>query len=363
MRHIGVTLRLLGVTGLLLGFGFACGNDSSTDPSDEDDGTGGGTSNGGTGGGSGGSNTASGGSSTTTSTSGGGTGGTSTTPIVGLGAACQQDSDCSDDLICLTDESDALLEGGPANGLCTTPCEAECGSNGVCLSFSDTDAYCMPLCGLGDNVRDCEGRPDMVCDLLPAPVGTACTSSANCSSGQACLSGQCVIGIPVCLPKCATDSDCPSDRFCEPSLGECVDDEPQGLGIDESCDPMASSDECLGFCSVSNDAGDEGRCLQTCSLGVYPACGSESADEGSAACLAALYPTDVADIGDLGKCYGLCDCTSDCPSGLACISFDTEAVNLPESERRGRAGFCDEELEGDDVLDCGVNGAGGDSGN
>ena len=163
--------------------------------------------------------------------------------------------------------------------------------------------------------------------------------------------GECML--PVCLPKCGADSDCPEGRFCDPYYGECVDEEPEGKGLNELCDPEAEESECRGSCLGEAETA---RCFETCSLGNVPGCGSDSEDNGTAACLNPIL-TDTGDYGDLGACVGLCDCNSDCADeGMLCISF--ESAEYAEDEVLGRVGFCivDPEdpmlLEGVEVLTC-----------
>lgn len=361
MRHLVGVLRCVGAVGMLIGFTFACGNDTAADPKDGDD-SGGSGGTGGTKAGSGGTSSADGGSggtsantstSTTASSAGGVSGVTSSTAssttttgaagappedIPGLFEPCEADDDCESDLICIAADSSSLLVGGPAHGVCTTPCDADttCGASSACILFSEDGeaGYCLPVCGVADGNLDCLGRPDAVCDVLP--VGVSCTSDLDCGGVTICVGGECQL--PVCLPKCRSDSDCPDDRFCDPSLGECVDDEPSGLGINEICDPDAATDECNGFCAAG-DGDEPGRCFQTCTLGVYPACGSESLDDGTAECL--IPYIEGADPGDLGFCVQLCDCNSDCPDeGIDCISFASERIAFDPPIVRGRAGFC-----------------------
>jgi len=378
MRQIGVALRCLGAATVLIGFSFACGNDTSSTPDDKDGGSGGTSSDGGTGGASdgdggtagqatggtdgsasGGSATSSSGGtsasstmSTTSATTSSTTG--STGPIEleydpNLGKDCASDDDCGD-LICVTAESNSLAEGGPANGLCTVPCTDTCedvGPDAVCLTYGEGgDSYCLPLCTVNDDRQECGERPDMMCELLPASTGMTCTTDTDCGSAF-CIDGECLFPLPVCLPKCRYDGDCPDDRFCDPWSGECVDEEPMGLGLNETCDATATADECRGYCDSQS-----GRCLERCAFGVYPACGSDSLENGTAECLLPVYAGDLETFapGDVGYCFALCDCTSDCPEGLSCIAFATPGIDLDQV--RGREGFCGVELDGDVILSC-----------
>ena len=366
MRHVAVVLRSLSAVGLLVGFTFSCGNDTSSEPGDEDSssgsgatsgdagGTGGsggsGTSGSGGSGGSGGVSTSSGGTSTgagggvntvnTAASTTGNAAGAGNLPeeTPGLAEPCGSDDDCESDLICLAADSNALLQGGPSNGMCTSPCDEDnpCALDAACIIFGE-DGYCMPMCGIADGVQDCAERSDAVCDVLP--VGVSCTSDADCGGGTVCVGTDCML--PVCLPKCGVDSDCPDGRFCDPSYGECVDEEPVGGGLSELCDPEGDAEECQGFCAGDDETA---RCLETCAFGIFPGCGSESETSGTAACLdpylATVIDAEYSDPGDLGLCVGLCDCNSDCPDdGMVCVSFES-VEGFEETEVLGRPGFC-----------------------
>ena len=375
MRPIDGVLRSLGVVGLLIGLTFSCGNDTASDPGDDGDGSGG-TDSGGTGGsdsGSGGSGDSggSGGVSAGPSTTGGsitGAGGmstaagtTSATNVSTTGAAgainvpettpglaepCGSDDDCESDLICLAADSNSLVVGGPANGICTAPCGENdlCAADAACIIFDDTNSYCMPVCTPDNGVQDCAGRDDFVCDLLS--VGQSCSTGAECPGGTSCLDQtDCVL--PVCLPKCSADSQCPEGRFCDRAAGVCMDEAPEGKALNELCDEAANPDECLGFCG--GGTAEEPRCAETCTLGVYPACGSESTEAGTADCLA---PFVGLDDGDLGFCLGLCDCNADCPDeGMVCVTLESGGVTPPVQGRNGVCFAASEEIAEADILD------------
>jgi len=114
--------------------------------------------------------------------------------------------------------------------------------------------------------------------------------------------------------------------------------------LGEACDPALEPDECAGFCETTS-----ARCVETCTLGGYPACGSDDPTFASAECLAPVFQGGT-DLGDLGYCFGLCDCTSECPAGLACVSVASPTIGL--SPVRGRQGLCLVEATGDVVLSC-----------
>jgi hypothetical protein len=278
---------------------------------------------------------------TETSTNTASTTGATNNPL--LAAPCTEDADCGTDLICISAESSSLIAGGPAAGLCTEPCTDACADPAaICIGFGDAGSYCMPRCIPGDGLVECQSRRDMACELIPGFIGTACTADTDCTDAV-CVNSECAVPIGVCFPRCGADSDCPQGRFCDRALGECVDEEPTGLGLGEACDPEAATNECQGFC------GSAGLCMEPCTLGAYPTCGSDDPSLGTAECASALYP-GTPDLGDLGLCIGLCDCASECPEGLTCISLASPTI--ASNPIRGRAGVCDLELTDDIVLTC-----------
>ncbi len=346
----------------------ACGDDESSNHGSA--GGSGGSSNG-SGGSSGGSGGGSGSGGTnasnTTSSSTGGSPSSSQ-----IGTECEQDTDCPISMKCLTSGSNSLSEGGPAHGFCTLACsgdtaldaDAECQDvdpNSLCLAFSETKAYCVQRCTFGGTATKCQGRSDVVCDLVihEAEQSVSCQSSMDCDIGDICLAtedgateGVCFNTPQVCMPKCSSDGDCPANRFCSPSTGECVDDKPTGKPFGATCDPDAAVDECAGFCN-------QGICLETCVLGSYPACGSSSNTEATADCLLIAYDEANA-AGDVGLCGRLCDCTDECYGGLSCVQIEDD---MGPFDWKGRPGICATAPDGTPVLnDCPDMGAGGAAG-
>ena len=295
-----------------------------------------------------------------------------------IGAACESDQDCQTGLECLTSRSESLTEGGPSHGFCSFRCgdeqtlvadaDAECKKldpNSLCHYFDPDTAYCVQRCTFG-NTDKCQGRSDVVCDLVihEAPGGAvSCTSNDDCDIDDQCLAtseggteGTCFAIPQVCLPRCNTDQDCTPGRFCDPRSGECIDDEPTGKPFDEPCDPDAEVDECAGSCA------SDGICIQKCVLGAYPACGSTSTTNATGDCLFFAYQNTAQ--GDVGLCGALCDCTDDCRGDLECVQFDT--MEGPY-EYLGRKGYCGVKGADSVVLDScegtgGMGGAGGTSG-
>lgn len=358
MRRLN--LMWIGLLGLTWALGVSACSDNETEQSDGGSGATSGD------GGSGGSGASSSTTSTTSSSSGGGVGGGGNGSEIGT--ACESSQQCQTGLECLTSKSNSLTVGGPAHGFCTFQCgdadtptaeaDAECQKldpNSVCHYFDEETAYCVQRCTFG--VPDkCQNRDDVVCDLVihEAPGAVSCTSDDACDIGDRCLlnnegdvEGLCYATPQVCLPRCNSDQDCPSGRHCEPRTGECTDEAPTGKQFDEPCDPDAEVDECQGFCA------SDGFCVQKCIIGTYPSCGSTSNTEATADCFFSAYQN--TDVGDVGLCGALCDCTADCRGDLKCIRIENDDGPF---EYRGRQGFCGIPEETTPVLDT-CDGAGG----
>lgn len=307
---------------------------------------------------------------TTTNTNTGTTsgGGNSSSEI---GVSCESNRDCPTGLECLTSRSTALTKGGPAHGFCSFQCgdadtpsaeaDAECQKldpNSLCHYFDENTAYCVQRCTFGV-AQKCQNRDDVVCDVVlhEAPGAVTCKTNNDCDIGDGCLAtsegsdeGVCYSTPQVCLPRCNSDQDCPAGRFCDPRSGECIDDRPTGKFFDDSCDPDAEPDECRGFCA------SDGSCAEKCILGTYPSCGSTSTTHATAACLFLAY--EGANVGDVGLCGALCDCTDDCRGDQSCVRIENSEGPF---EFLGRTGLCTVARAGDTVLDT-CEGAGGSGG-
>src|SRR4030095_16987855 len=75
-----------------------------------------------------------------------------------------------------------------------------------------------------------------------------------------------------CLPLCAVDADCPSDRKCEPARGMCVKTHNTGDPTGTACDVKGS--KCAGMCLYfgSSAAPTSQVCTNPCVLGRPEAC-------------------------------------------------------------------------------------------
>ncbi len=245
----------------------------------------------------------------------------------GIGDRCEADDDCTSGL-CLPadDDEDTLTLGTPPGGLCTATCrtDADCPELGTfCVPFTLSVNYCVPTCLLGtpaEGENKCYSRPEMSCQVLLDQSGISCDTTSDCPEPLYCFEGECSLAA-LCLPRCNSNEDCPDGRFCDPSLGECVTDEPKGKALGEPCDPDAATEECRGVCLDLTDSGT-GECVEFCTLGAESGCGFEDADTAPVVCAGGF---DVGEpLGDLddGTCAKICACNDDCPGDLLCLESD-----------------------------------------
>lgn len=329
------------------------------------------------------SSSATGSSSSSSSSSGSGgsgtasgAGGAAAISPAGFGAPCESDADCGD-LTCLTADADEFqltdtLFGSVARGFCTLACAddpavcAELNLDSVCAGFSETNAYCLQPCTFGPadstalDPNKCNGRGDFACQEIILSTTATCTQDATCGAGGFC-SGTCFVPGDVCLPHCNSDADCPDGKICQMSgiffqtpvsvvinsVGLCVD-EPFGLEPGSECDPEATTaqDACAGIClpAVLDSAGALAlsTCVESCTVGAEPSCGTGEVD-GRAAICQPFFTSDGA--GDVGGCFRFCDCSADCGGIEECIQIQDDAGNPTSVE--GKPGACAYPLDAD----------------
>jgi len=274
----------------------------------------GGKANAGSGGATGGSST--GGKAGVT----GGTGGAAAAQTIG--SECVSADSCGANLGCL------LPINGVPHGLCTAECieDADCPNDGVCLTSGTDTGICLERCELGDPGLEakCHGRPDMACSVIFLPTATECTSDTDCTgTDEVCApDGSCYSPATACFPQCGNDSDCPTDLFCDPGSGLCVEEEPAGDPDGTACDPELEEDTCLGRCVTFVDENSEpveSVCVTDCTYLAPGGCGWE--DQDAPAPAFCLPRAENGDAGDEGRCYPLCDCNDDCAGDRLCYEY------------------------------------------
>lgn len=227
------------------------------------------------------------------------------------GKPCNTDAECAAGLTCLTEDGTSWVGGGPPNGYCSEACDEDPGvcrkrdRAATCLApKSGIGAFCFQGCVLGDpEGGKCRGRTDVAC------------SGFGFSNA--------------CVPLCAGDWQCSAGRYCDPSRGVCVTQEPQGDPPGAACDITQFNDTCAGDCAGSGTG--LGVCNGLCSLGVRGACNVPPGvriEPGQSACVT----FDVLDgLGDLGLCVQTCACDADCLHPDA--TCQTSATALPGEPR------------------------------
>lgn len=236
--------------------------------------------------------------------------GTPPTGGVFLGLPCGADAECGDQGLCLaTSGNSAFLGGGPANGYCSKACEtdAECpGPSSVCLVGAGGKGECFLGCVPGEpelaslneplDPSKCHGREDLRCEEV---VG----------------------GLPICRPSCGSDAQC-EGRFCDPSMGVCVDAPSAGKAMGEKCDPTGMPDECAGVCLQL--AGDKTMCSSPCVMGGEVSDPFECGGPEQGVC---VYSPAGSGVGDLGYCARACTAQDQCQAP----DFSCFDLGLPES--------------------------------
>ena len=252
-----------------------------------------------------------------------------------VGAECQASSDCLDGGTCFTaDGNDYRGLGGPAGGYCTFVCS----NNDECVE-RDPHSLCGPVGpgGSGVCVRTCQSRdPEPGEDKCLNRPNLVCLSMA--ANGESPFMGVRQEG--VCVPRCASDSECPEGRVCSRQLGFCRDSGMQTTGAPAGARCTLATD-CDGRECVDRNDEDVGTCTSLCTLGVLAGCGyAGDAEERGAACLAPLVSGGgfSEGVGDVGVCQQLCDVDADCSrvdEGGRCIQLGTAAATF-----FGRSGAC-----------------------
>lgn len=315
-------VMIVTLTGIALTGVASCGSDEATNPKGSG-GTGGGLLEGGASGSAG------------SGRSGSGGGGSSSTVGTRLGQACVNDNECdpngSTGLTCLPPDTTDLGGGGPPRGLCTTPCSTNdtcwnIDENSLCVEFSPGVAYCIEGCFMGPPLPTdppkCHNRPQFACTPLDGQeIGETCSTTAQCPLGTVCFNGECIAVINGCLPACTGDQDCPAETFCDREMGVCRPESTEGDPLGTACDPTADEDSCSGFCQRVNDVPNlQGMCAEICSF--LSPCAWEG-DEPGGVCLFSTAINEDPDIGDLGFCAQMCDCSDDCRTpGFGCVPID-----------------------------------------
>jgi hypothetical protein len=270
-----------------------------------------------------------------------------------LGLPCASDQDCAGPgLLCVRANHDfGSGIGAPPGGVCTAKCqvESDCeklAPGAVCAALSEAPLdlnvpddpaeprYCMAGCSLGApaGATKCHGRDAFACRPFALPDAQKCAAQTPfCPDGGVCFRGYC--RELACGPRCESDTDCESGRYCDPSSGLCVQAPVAKTPIGAPCDPDAATTPCEnGRCLVmfdENNIKTGSFCTQSCVIG-------EVCAGGQGACQLPRF-SDY-EVGDIGYCQATCKCNGDCQvPGDSCLSWgDPELESFFSS-----AGSCD----------------------
>lgn len=244
-----------------------------------------------------------------------------------VGTVCEEDADCAGGTVCMTNDSGALLGGGPANGYCSVECSAGADtcetidSSSFCVQQGGGAAICMAECDTGEpepGTTKCHDRADLACTGLGSTA--------------------------FCRPTCRNDADC-GDRFCDLSSGVCraeasVGDQPLGA-------PCTDGTECASqFCFALSET--TGFCSGLCNIATVQtesqdSCGNvgDPKQPGEGVCL--LLAFEGAGLGDLAYCGQRCNCDDDCGAP------DLVCDHLSESAQAslGTVGICNQAVSPD----------------
>ncbi|MEZ4266209.1 MAG: SUMF1/EgtB/PvdO family nonheme iron enzyme [Myxococcota bacterium] len=220
---------------------------------------------------------------------------------------CQSDADCA------ATEDDDLCNGVRTciQGACVTDPETVV----VCSTPDDpcvVDA-CQPATGL--------------CELGPAPAGTVCDDSDECTVGELCAAGECVAGLAA---SCNDGNPC-TDDSCVPGTG-CVH-VPNTAACDDG-KACTEGDVCAGGACLSGalkSCDDENPCTSdTCDAGTgdcVATANSAPCEDGDPCTLGDLCTNSACAPGAAKVCDDQDPCTDDfCASGLgACDAVPNTA--------------------------------------
>nr|XP_027235378.1 fibropellin-1-like [Penaeus vannamei] len=208
---------------------------------------------------------------------------------------CVVDTDCSDDLACISTK-------------CVDPCPGACGINSLCEVNTHRPVCFCPAGFMGNPYIRCEEKSE------PIPPKEEPGQSAVCS----CIGDY--IGDPKdrCRPQCVTNADCADDKACIDQ--KCRDPCPGLCGVNAECEVVNHNPIC--FCP-KDLTGDPFRfCVEKPPPRARPRASRTRAgqlrvppsadDKPICSCLPNFFGS---------PCRPECTINPDCPMTLACINY------------------------------------------
>ena len=327
------------------------------------------------------------------------------TTLAALGEDCNDAADC---------EADACFQRAIGGGVCSL-CESnnDCGAASCAYDFIAGDPYarCVGDGVLGDA---CAAGPECASGFCANDVCSECAADNDCGVGGSCLddatagymtcldgagspcdvatpdtcaSGLCStppVGNTGVCTECNETADCDPGQICDPPdflggrlYGECVGSKDLGeaCGGDGECSSSHCNTGVCSDCSVANDCGDGGSCIDDTATSGYFIClgglgqgcgaGEECASGfcfsnpiGGGSCSECLESTDcganeICDPPQLLGGLNYAVCVGESPNGTACTS-DAQCTS----------GVCNNDVCSDcrDDADCPAGGLGGGNG-
>lgn len=235
--------------------------------------------------------------------------------VLCLSIGCTKSTPAELDASIMFEVPDSGFDAGPPPSVIGNECAADvdCGdgscftemngfAGGYCTSFCVTDDECPmgSVCVMGGSGGNCFD----VCD--PAATERDCRAYYGCASGFG-------LPMPVCLPGCTDDTDCPTDRICNPTGGGRCFDPTASLG-----DP----------CVASSDCPDGGGCASERRSG-YPGgmCIGFGCDEAANTGCPGDFQCAPGPHGS-GRCLDGCAVDTDCRDGYACLPMESSPDRL-----------------------------------
>ncbi|MCC6994844.1 MAG: matrixin family metalloprotease [Deltaproteobacteria bacterium] len=230
--------------------------------------------------------------------------------VGGYGTACRSDGSCSN--------ASGFCVEYQGSAVCTQACGSGCPNGDQCVSLQGGGNACIP--GTGGPVTPPK-----------QPFGGACTTGANCQSGE-CAANMCTM---VC--QTGTAGSCPGGFHCEVRPGGaqlCMPGDTPKTTLGGGCTEDA---ECAsGICATSNTNPDDKFCTELCE----PATGCPTdfacIDAGGGAHACVRDNTTPGGLGmpcstgdqcnsaicvSAGYCSQICDPAAGCgASGYSCVS-------------------------------------------
>lgn len=220
----------------------------------------------------------------------------------GTGQACQYNSDCPNELLCV-------------NSMCGPECRGskDCPSNKVCADNFCVDCAADTDCSSGqsclesrcvDCVEDSQCAAGLTCE---GNVCTGCGPNATCAEGSFCVDKTCV--------ECVSDAQCGAGACLNHACVECISDVQcgeSGACVGKRCVECGSDSDCAsGHCSKN-------KCVECFVSGD---CAGTEVCTPENECVECAIDADceLGNYCQANACVGGCKSDDNCKAGQRCI--------------------------------------------